>query len=184
MWTCNWAGPSGAFPGQALPISSALAPLWSTWITVVDAHSWVVLQMGTAPPPRQMDELTWWSWARSPRPPGASGLILWPLWHHPAASPSANQRIVRERIAYPATPHPPNSWPLKRLCWNPSGSSRLFQGKSHLVSLRGPAINPSLLHTPKFWFVWLHCASGTWTCANSNAASSHCLVPSRNLILF
>ena len=41
LW--NTTGPSGGFLRQASPISSALAPLWSTWITVFDGNFQVVL---------------------------------------------------------------------------------------------------------------------------------------------
>ena len=56
---------------------------------------------------------------------------------------------------------PALTWPLKMLCWNPSGSLEFFGGVSHRLSLHGPAVSLSLLQTPMFWFVWPHCALGT-----------------------
>ena len=60
------------------------------------------------------------------------------------------------------TLRPPSlTWPLKMLCWNPSGSSG-FGGQEPPVSLLGPTINLSLLQTPMFRYcltspcIWAH----------------------------
>ena len=49
----------------------------------------------------------------------------------------------------------------------PLGSSGFFLEHEPPISLHGPAINLSLLHTPMFQFVWPHYASGTRTCSNN-----------------
>ena len=47
----------------------------------------------------------WWVWARSLLEP--EDPWCWPLWHCLMTSPSTNQRIVCDLIAYPATLLPP-----------------------------------------------------------------------------
>ena len=64
------------------------------------------------------------------------------------------------------TAPPPQLLAFKKALLKPFRELEAFQGKSHLVSLHGPAINLSLLHTLTFQFVWPHCTSGTWTCVN------------------
>ena len=61
------------------------------------------------------------------------------------------------------TLHPsPQILPIKTSPPTPLGSLG-FLSMSHPFSLLGPAINLSLLQIPTFWFIWLHCVSGTQT---------------------
>jgi len=61
---------------------------------------------------------TWWSWASSPQ---TSWHLRIDTVNHAATSPSTNKRIMHELISDPGMPFV--TWPLKALCWNPSGSS-------------------------------------------------------------
>ena len=77
------------------------------------------------------------------------------LEHRPVTSPPANQKKVT--TLQPSS----NILPLKTLPWKPS---RIPLNRNHTFSLLGPVVNHLLLQTLTFWFVWPHCASGTWTC--------------------
>ena len=126
------------------PISSAVAPLRSTQIIVVDAYS---LSFSDAKNHHQMKKINYLM-IISTKPPD----LLAPK----DRSPSTNQRIVQELITYPGAPPVTLTLPLKILCWNPWRVQGLG-GTSHLFSFLGPIINLCLLQTPTFRFVWPHC---------------------------
>ena len=113
--------------GGASPISSALAPLWSTcWI---ENRMWCTFPelfcKCDTPYPTKWNKLTdWLSWMPSPGPPGASGLrmlisMTQPCYHITHHTKPTKQRIVRELITHPETLRP----------WEPIRSSRLFRAR-------------------------------------------------------
>ena len=109
----------GPFRTDPASILSALAPLWSTQITVSEAH--FLSCFTDAKTPTKWKKLTtWWPWACSPqtywhlRIDTANPCDTTLLTHHQPI------RIVHKLTTYPGMHPTPKTLPLQILCWNPS----------------------------------------------------------------
>ena len=101
------------------------------------------------------------------------GLWLRFLEYHPVTSPPTNQRKVTHPADLP--PH----FAYRNSSLKPIGELRLFWAWATSSPCLALAVNLSLPQTLMFWFIWPHCASGTWTWV-----LQQCIFSNRNIAIF
>ena len=152
---CNWIEFLEDLPQtDPAPISSALAPLWSTLVIVSQAYflSFSDAKKTTT----KWKKLTTWLWAHNPetywhlRTDNDNCYDTTLLPHH---QPSKELCMNWSHALWHPLPAPssPTTWPLKMLSWNHSRSSE-FPGHKSPILLAWPCNNLFLTRRPTFQF--------------------------------